>query len=159
MSSQSFFFGTVDRGAPPRNGRIVIAGTVAIVLLVIQTGFGQSVLKAAGLSRPTEPFVELYFPNARTLPSILPASDRLKIRFAVGNVGLTTHAFAWQVSEKTDKVQIRLASGRSVVPASRTDVVVQRVRVYCSGKRAQLLVSVERSSARITLWLACPSPR
>jgi len=159
MSSKSLFFRAVDRVAPPRNERIAVAGIVAIVLLVIQTGFGQSVIRTAGLSRPTEPFVELYFPNARALPSILPASDRLNIRFAIGNVGLTTHAFAWQVSEETAKAQIGLASGHSVVPASRTDVVVQRVRVYCLGKRVQLLVSVARSSARITLWLACPSRR
>jgi hypothetical protein len=134
MSTQSFFFRAVDHVAPPRNWRIAVAATVAIVLLVLQTGLGQSVLKAVGFSRPTEPFVELYFPNARTLPSTLPASDHLNIRFAMSNVGPTTHAFAWQVS-------------------------VQRIRVYCSARRVQVLISIEHTSARITLWLACPSSR
>jgi hypothetical protein len=159
MSTQSFFFRAVDHVAPPRNWRIAVAATVAIVLLVLQTGLGQSVLKAVGFSRPTEPFVELYFPNARTLPSTLPASDHLNIRFAMSNVGPTTHAFAWQVSEKTGDAPLGLASGNSVVPANRTDVVVQRIRVYCSARRVQVLISIEHTSARITLWLACPSSR
>ena len=159
MSSQSFFFRAVGRVEPPRNRMIATAGIVAIVLLVIQTGFGHSALRAAGLSRPTESFVELYFPRAQTLPSTLPASGRLKIRFAVGSVGPTTHTFVWQVSEGTGQVQLTLASGRSVVSAGRTETVVQSVHVHCSGQRTQLLVSVEHSSARITLWLACRSPR
>ena len=75
MSSQSFFFRADDRVVSPRKKIIiVIAVIVAIVLIVIQTGFGQSVLKAAGLSHPSEPFVELYFPSANALPSKVPAS-------------------------------------------------------------------------------------
>jgi hypothetical protein len=160
MSSQSFFFCAVDRVDSPRKKIIVvIAGIMAIVLIVIQTGFGQSVLKAAGLSHPSEPFVELYFPSANALPSKVPASDHLEIGFAVANVGPTTHRFAWQVSEETDKVEIKLASGHAVVPASQTAVVSQRIRVYCLSERVHLFVSVTRSSARITLWLSCPSQR
>jgi hypothetical protein len=155
-STSPSFFRAVGRLAQARDGKVAIAGILVIVLLVVQTGFGHSALQAAGLSRPTESFVELYFPDARTLPSTLPASRRLKIRFAVGYVGSRTHSFAWQVSERTDKV---LASGHSIVTASRTDVVVQILRVDCSGKRTQLRISVEHSSARITLWLSCPSRR
>jgi hypothetical protein len=156
MSLQSFFR-AVGRVVWPRDARIAIAGILAIVLLVLQTGIGRAAFQAAGLSRPTPSFVELYFPDARALPSSLPASDHLELRFALNNVGMTTHSFTWQVSDNTGKVTLRLVSGRSAVSANGTDVVVRNIRVDCSGKRAELLVSVERTSARISLWLACPS--
>jgi len=159
MSTQSFFFRAVEGVSPPRNWRIVATATAAIVLLVLQTGLGQSVLKVAGFSRPTEAFVELYFPDARTLPAIVPASRRLNVRFAMSNVGSNNRSFSWQVSEKANKAQLRLASGNAVVSARRTDVVVQRVLVYCSTGRVQLVVSIEHSSATVTMWLACPRPR
>jgi hypothetical protein len=132
---------------------------LAIALIVIQSGFGQSILRDTGLSRTAEPFVELYFSNARALPSNVPTSDHLNIGFAMGNVGPTAHRFAWRVSEETDKIAIGLASGHTVLPARQTALVSQRVRVYCLSRRVQLLVSVARSSARITLWLNCPSQR
>jgi len=137
-------------------GRIAVGVVLALLLLLAQTGFGHSVLRAAGVARPTEGFVELYFPDARTLPSSLPASGRLKIRFAVGNFGSTTRSLVWRVSENTGLAEVRLAAGRTVVAASRTVVVAQTVRIACLRHRAQLLISLKRSSARITLWLACP---
>lgn len=130
---------------------------LAILLLVLQTGLGHTALQVAGLSRPAPSFVELYFPDARALPPTLPASHRVKISFAVGNVGLTTHTFLWQVSENSGKSRLGLASGRAVVAANETYEVARSLRVACSGTRAQILVSVERPSARITLWLVCPS--
>jgi hypothetical protein len=161
MSLQSDFFLPVGGGRVARrsHGRIATAGVLALVLLVVQTGFGHSVLRAAGLSRPTASFVELYFPDAKALPSMLPASGRLSIRFAVDNVGLATRSFVWQVSDETSKAHIRLASGRSIVTGNRTVVVARTVRADCSGERTELLVSLQRSSARITLWLACPNAR
>jgi hypothetical protein len=159
MSSPSFIFRAADPVAPTRKRRIAVFGIVAIVLLVIQSGFGQAVLKDAGISRQVEPFVELYFPSPQALPSLLPASDRLKLTFAVRYVGSANHAMAWRVSEKANKTQIGLASGHFVVAMNQTDVIVRRVRVHCLTKRVQLLVSIARSSTRITLWLVCPNPR
>jgi hypothetical protein len=132
---------------------------VAITLIVMQTSVGQSLLRDAGLSRTTEPFIELYFPNASALPSQVSPSDHLDLDFAVDNVAPTAHRFAWQVSEKTNRVEIGLAFGRIVVPARQRAVVSQRLRVYCLSERIQILVSVARSSARITLWLSCPRRR
>ncbi|MGO9964687.1 MAG: hypothetical protein ACLPUG_14845 [Acidimicrobiales bacterium] len=132
---------------------------MAIALIVLQSSIGQSLLKDAGLSRTTEPFIELYFPNPNAVPSQVPASDHLKIGFAVDNVGPATHRITWEVSEETGKIEIGLASGHTVVPASQAAVVSQRLRVYCLSKRVQLLVSVARSSARITLWLSCSSQK
>ncbi len=153
-------FRAVGRLARARNGKIAVAGVLAVVLLFAQTGFGHSLIKAAGLSRPTPSFVELYFPGARALPSTVPHSGVLVIRFAVGGVGgLTTRSLDWKVTEQTGKVQHELAAGRSVVAANRTATVARKIRVHCSGKRAQLVISLTHSSARITLWLACPSHR
>jgi len=159
MSSQSFFFRAVDRVISPRLKMSVVAGVVAIGLIVLQTGFGQSLLKTTGVSRPTSSFLALSFPNAQTLPTSTPTSGRFQIRFALSNVGLTSRSFAWQVSEPSAKAQLRLATGRTLVRAGRTDLVARNVRVHCSSQRIQLIVSVKRSSARIMLWLACPRRR
>ena len=74
MSQQSFFYRGVDRVRPRHNGRIATAGVALVALIVIQSGLGQSVLRDAGVSRPTGPFVAIYLPNARALPSKVPAS-------------------------------------------------------------------------------------
>jgi hypothetical protein len=132
---------------------------VAVALLVLQTGLGHSALQAVGVTRSSPSFVELYFPDAQALPSTVPASGRLEVRFAIGNVGLKTRSLAWKVSENTGRTQLRLASGRSVVPVYKKDTVTQTVRIHCAvgrGQSTELLVSVTHSSARITLWLACP---
>ena len=150
-------FRAVGRLTRIGDGKIAIAAIIAIGLLALQTGPGQSLLRAAGLSRPTAPFVELYFPDARSLPSSLPASRRLTVHFALGNRSTVARPFVWTVSEEIGSRRLALAAGRSVVPANRAVTVTQPVRVACPGKRTQLLVSLQRSSARLTLWLACRS--
>src|SRR5271165_4618454 len=141
MSFKSLFR-AVGRVARPRAEAIAIAASLAIVVLVLQTGLGQSALRAVGLSRPTAPFVELYFPDARALPSTAPKSGPLEIRFALGNVGSTSNSFAWSVSDNSGTALTNLASGRSVVGAGRTVVIARRIRVVCARKLSQLLVSV-----------------
>ena len=152
MSLQSSFR-AVGRRARLGDGKIAAALILAVGLLVVQTGFGHSLLRAAGISRPPASFVELYFPDARGLPSALPASRRLTVQFAMGNRASERRSFVWEITEGP----LRLASGRSVVSPNRTVVVAQTVRVACARARTQLLVSLARSSARLSLWLACPS--
>jgi len=158
MSFQSFLR-AVGRVARARDGRIAIVGILAIVLLLVQSGLGQFVLRAAGLSRSNSSFVELYFPDSHSLPATLPKSDRLDVRFAIGNISSTTRTLAWQITATRDRAQVVLGSGRSVVPANRTRNIARNIRALCSGKRAQLAVAIEGSSARINLWLACPKHR
>jgi hypothetical protein len=156
-ASTSFSYRVTDPDPPrSRKGGMWLGGILIVLLLVAQTGFGHSVLQAAGLTRPSDSFVELYFPDARALPSALPASGRLTVRFALGYVGSRSHSLYWRVYGPTGK---SLTSGDSVVTANRTDLIVRSVRISCSGKRTRLSVSVEHSSARITLWLTCRGRR
>jgi len=150
---------TVGRAARILDGRIALIGVLAIVLLVVQTPIGHSLFRAAGLSHPRATFVELYFLDAQKLASTVPVSDHIRVGFAVDNVATTTRSFAWQVSQAKGSRQLRLASGRAVVGANQTVAIVRNLHVRCSTGRTQLRVSVERPSARLTLWLACPSPR
>ena len=158
MSSPSFFR-AVGQAARVRDGKVALVGILAIVLLVMQTSIGHSLLRDSGLSRPSATFVALYFPNSRALPSKLPASGRLDLSFVLDNVAATTGSFAWQVSQAKGSGQLRLASGRASVGANRTLVIKQSLHVHCSTRRAQLRVSIERPPARLTLWLACPNRR
>jgi hypothetical protein len=148
-------------GRRPRrfDGKIAVAGMLALLVLIAQTGLGHSALRAAGISGSDESFVELYFPDPRTLPSTVPASGQLGIRFAMGNVGSEARPFVWKISEDTGKAQLRLASGRSVVAGNGKAVVAELVRVHCPGTRAHVVISLERSTAKITMWLACPRRR
>jgi len=157
-SSFSVFHG-VHHAIPLRFRKTFVVGVVAIVLLLIQTGLGQAAFRVVGLSHPPTPFVQLYFPNARDLPSILPASERINVDFAIGNSRLTSHAFAWRVYQDTGGRQTGLATGRTVVGAGRTALVTRHLRLHCASKRLLLVVSVKRPSARIALWLTCQNSR
>lgn len=147
------------RVAGARGGTIVVVAFLAIVLLVLQTGLGHRVLRAVGLSSTTTSFVELYFPDASALPSQLPPSDGVNVRFAIDNISPAARSVPWRVSESTGNRTLLLVSGNSSVPANRSVTVIQKLRMYCTGGRAQLAVAVPGSSTRIDLWLACPSHR
>ena len=153
------FLRPVGRAARIRDGRIALIGVLAVVLLVLQTSIGNSLFRDAGLSRPRATFVELYFLNAQTLPTTVPVSGHVRISFAVDNVATTTRSLVWQVSQAGDNGQFRLASGQAVVGANQTVPIVRNLHVHCSTGRSQLRISIERPSARLTLWLVCPSPR
>lgn len=158
MSPQSLF-GAISRVTRARDRSIAIVGALVLVLLLLQSGIGHSLLSAAGVSRPSASYVELYFTNARYIPTALPKSDRLDVRFAVVNVSTTTRTISWQITEKRGNAPLVLFSGSSVVRANRTNVISENVHVQCSGDRAQLSVATRDSTARITLWLACRSRR
>ena len=155
--SLHFLFGTASRVLRVHYRTIVIIGVLAIGLVVLQTSVGQSLLRTAGLSRSTPSFVELYLPDSKSLPANLPASGRLTIRFALSNVGPTKRIFLWQISQSNSKGPLKLASGRALLNANRTDTILRKFRVRCSGQRTRLLVSVKDTAATLTLWLACPS--
>lgn len=137
--------------------RIAAAGIAVLVLVLAQTGLGQDALRAIGLSPARNTFVELYFPNARSLPSAVPTSHRLELRFSVGNELLATHTFHWRISESAGKATIALATGHLRIAPSHTRTVTEHLRVRCFGKRTQLVISLEHWPARISQWFDCPS--
>ena len=66
---------------------IAPAGVALVALIVIQSGLGQSVLRDAGVIATDRALRrDLYLPNARALPSKVPASDRFAITFALDNL-------------------------------------------------------------------------
>ena len=150
------FLRAVGRVARARDGRIAIVGSLAIVLLVVQSGIGQFVLRTAGLSRAEAPYVELYFPDARSLPTTLPKSDRPRRPFRGGQRWFdhSQPCLAGHRGKGQGAARTRIWTLRSSA-ANRTKVISRTVRVQCPGNRALVEVAVEGSSARITLWLAC----
>ena len=128
MSPQSLLraFGRVARA---NDGRMAIVGVIAVVLLVLQSGVGQFVLRVAGVSHKSPSFVELYFPDARSLPTSLPKTDRLDVRFAVGNISSVTRTITWHLTETKGNSHLPLGQGRSVVGPGRTNLVSRTVFV------------------------------
>ena len=149
----------VGRAARVCDGKVALVGILAIVMLGLQTSVGHALLRASRVSRPTSTFVELYFTRSQALPSSVPTSGRVEVSFVVGNVAAGTRTFAWQVSQTKGGGHLRLASGQASVGANQTLAIARTLRVHCSTGRTQLRVSIERPPARLTLWLACPSPR
>lgn len=137
----------------------MVLAVLAVALLGLQTGLGHRALRAIGLSTTATSFVELYFPDAKALPSQLPPSDDIDVRFSMDNVSPQARSVPWVVSESSGSRNLPLVSGSSQVPANGSVTILQRLRVYCTGGRAQLSVAVPNSSTRINLWLACPSRR
>jgi hypothetical protein len=148
---------SIAHGARRLNNWIIVGGIVAILLLVAQSSLGQSVLRSAGLSRQTTPFLALYFPNANQLSATLPASGGLTVHFSIDNVGLTTRSVAWHISQATNGVSHQLAAGAVRVEQNRTVTVTQPLQLQCSGTRTELLVSLTGSSALVSRWLTCPN--
>lgn len=136
-----------------------LAAFIAILLLgvgVSQMGFGQAVLKNAGLVGNSGTYTSLAFLNPRGLPTqIGRGGNRVNITFVIRNATTTSRDYQWSLLLLQGKHNRRVNVGEIRVQSGQEASVNKTIKISCRKEKVRITVSLARPAEHIDAFMAC----
>ena len=132
---------------------------VAVAAGIAQTGFGQGLLRGAGLFKGSSNYTALAFLHPQRLPGQLKSKlAKVNISFVIRNATSIPHYYHWSIflvgtsgSRQAGTGIVRIASGRGAA-------IKRSVGISCVRGRVRIVVRIARPAESIGAWMACWSP-
>ncbi len=142
-----------------RGRRPATVGLVAVLVVVglgvAQTSPGGRLLRALGISSPSEPYTEIAFVNPGG-PWTRAANATVGFAFWVHNVEGSAHTYRWiATTQAPGRAPITAASGRLTLADGASNTVRLRIPVACTGGQSRVNVSLGGAHQTIGFWLPC----
>jgi hypothetical protein len=135
---------------------VVLIAVAALCVGVAQTGFGQSLLRKAGLSEASASYTALAFTQPQSLPSQLPSKRMtMNVSFAIRNASGRDRSYQWSVLLSRDGRSHRIATGSAWISSGAGATVTRAVAVSCAGGQVRVVVSLASPAESIDYLAAC----
>jgi hypothetical protein len=129
---------------------------LAVLVALAQTPPGHSVLRLAGLAKPSASYSALYFTDPAGLPATLPSGHvAMTVSFAVRNDSQSANSYRWTVQLVQGKKTRSAASGTAAIPAGGTMAENRPVTALCRSGVLEVVVRLAAPAESIHFRAAC----
>ena len=140
----------------------VVCAIAALVVIVslMQTTLGGTLLTVVGINPSVAPFLELYFADPGAHPDHVHPGQQLPVSFVMSSHGSTYVDLTWRVETIEGQATELVATGTHTVPDGESTTITTTVPMRCAQPasatpRTQIRVSVVAPAEQISFWVTC----
>jgi hypothetical protein len=133
---------------------------LAVAAGIGQTGFGNSLLRGAGLFKTSSNYTSLAFLRPQLLPGQLKSKRaNVGISFVIHNAASIHRYYQWSVLLVRGDGALQVDAGIARVPPGHGAAITRSVGISCTQGRIRIVVRIARPAESIGAWTACWTPR